>query len=79
MPRSAKAERKRQMVVWPLADLTVPVRRAIVQAEAAEATERQPVGQRFLETRIGELVPLRQQQRAEHRQRRIAGPAGGRA
>jgi hypothetical protein len=40
------------------------IRRAVIQAEAAEATERQPVRQRFLETRIGELVPLRQQQRA---------------
>jgi hypothetical protein len=53
------------------------VRRAVV--EAAEAAEGQPVGQRLLKTRIGKLVPLRQQQRVEQRQRRIARPARGRA
>ena len=49
------------------------IRRAIVQTEAAEAPERQPVGQCFFKTGIGKLVPLRQQQRASRRQ----SPKGG--
>jgi hypothetical protein len=48
--------------------------RAVVEPEAEEAAEREAISQRLLEAGIGQLIPLRQQQRPEQRQRWVARP-----
>ena len=45
------------------------VRRSGIQRQPAEPPERYPVRQRFLQPRVRQPVPLRQQQRPQHRQR----------
>ncbi len=56
------------------------VRRHLVERKAAEMAERNAVGHRLFKPGVGQLVPLRQQQRLQHGERRIgraAGPAAG--
>ncbi len=47
----------------------------LIERQAKKAAEAQAVGQRLLELTIGQAIPLRQQQRLEHDQRRIRRPS----
>src|SRR3546814_108528 len=47
------------------------VGRVVLQRQAGEAAERQPIEQRLLHRRVRQVVPPLQQQHLEHRQRRI--------